>query len=133
MDHSSARTGVPAKSLLAALLVVLLVVVLVWGVTRPHRPLAREEAGKKAYHQVELYCFRHKLDVSLFGTPEVIRGRVACYDVEKGKDAYVPTWDFYYTYKGEPGITVLISYDEMRGVTELVHVFQPGEKWPYLN
>lgn len=130
MNSKKSRT----RLLLVLVLIVLaiLAILLVLDISRyPPRILTREESQKEAYTHLEIYCSRNKLDISRFSKPTVIRGTLAHYDLKKQADVYGPTWDFYYTYKGKPAITLFISYDEMTRSTELVGVFEPGEKWPY--
>lgn len=108
--------------------VIVLIDYMMWSASR-RTPLTREQAAKESYSHLEAYSRRHNLQVQRFGKPKVIRGKVAHYD-EKQRQVYGPTWEFYYTYKGEPDARVLIIYDEMNRVTELADVYEPGEKWP---
>jgi len=99
----------------------------------PRKHMSARDAQEQAYFVLQVYCNRrdpHDLDLRLFARPKVVRGRLRIYNPETDHNRYVPTWDFYYTYKGIPHITVLVSYDSEDASTEVVRVYEPYEKWP---
>lgn len=104
-------------------LAVALSVSFVNGIPKPH--LSREQAEAYAHYQLQIYCSENNLDIRLFGLSRAVRGTLAHAELRQDGsvyDRYVPTWDYHYTYKGTPLVTVVVSYDSKTGVAEVADV-----------
>jgi hypothetical protein len=100
-----------------------LAISIVNGLPRPH--LTSKPAEPYANEQLRVYCHEHNLKVKLFGKPRIARGAIAYAELKPDGsvyDRYAPTWDYHYTYKGTPLVTVVVSYDTEAGVAEVADV-----------